>query len=69
MLTYSDSEEIWTFEHLGHQLGHGTVGAVVVDTHGNLAAGLHLRNSVFPINSNLHIFISLQPLIFITLKF
>ena len=47
MLTYSDSEEIWTFEHLGHQLGHGTVGAVVVDTHGNLAAGLHSRNSVF----------------------
>ena len=66
MLTYSDSEKIWTFEHLGHQFGHGTVGAVVVDTHGNLAAGLHSRNSFFPINSNLPIF---APLIFITIKF
>ncbi|XP_023344406.1 isoaspartyl peptidase/L-asparaginase isoform X2 [Eurytemora carolleeae] len=37
-ISHIDSEMIWTFEHLGHQFGHGTVGAVVVDTHGNLAA-------------------------------
>lgn len=37
-ITHLEEEELWMYEGLGRSEGHGTVGAVVIDASGNLAA-------------------------------